>query len=211
MSRLWSHEANMWRLSLTDWDIWGLVLVNTEWRKYWTTSLMKSSFANKARCANTPKQTALMIVNTWHLCLNSWSLDSRMGESFVTRSQNTLLYSPPPLLLTVKTFHSNHWQHRADRVREHSRFTHIWTQKHRFTSSRMYLYHSGMWPQNEHCSESQAPSLPLSLCPPPHLLLSSSRPTPEQEHSWTRNNVCVWGGTSPSLVYLWLCPPITNV
>lgn len=57
-------------------------------------SLMKSGFANKAQCANTPEQTALMPraiysndpwqnVNTWRLSLNSWPLDSRMLGFFV--------------------------------------------------------------------------------------------------------------------------------
>lgn len=40
-----------------------------------------------------------------------------------------------------------------------------------FTSSRMYLYHSGMWPKNEHTALNlkQSPSLPLSL-PTPSLV-----------------------------------------
>lgn len=53
------------------------------------TSLMKSGFANEAHWTNTPEQTAWMIANTWRLCLNSWSLDSRMGESFVTLKKIT--------------------------------------------------------------------------------------------------------------------------
>lgn len=70
------------------------------------TSLMKSGFANKAHWTNTPEQTAWMTANTWRLCLNSWSLDSRMGESFVTHSKKiTTLYSPPT---TTTTTHCQH-------------------------------------------------------------------------------------------------------
>lgn len=126
---------------------------------------MKSDLANKAHCANTPEQTALMTANTWCLCLNSWSLDSRLGKSFVTltKKKKKKNFLAPHLPLTVNTFHSHHRQHRAEQMRaEHRIHAHLNT-KRRFTSSCMYLYHSGMWLQNEHTALNLKVSLPPSL------------------------------------------------
>lgn len=96
---------------------------------------------------------------------------------------------------------------------EHRIHAHLNT-KRRFTSSCMDLCHNGMWLQNEHTALNlkQSPSLPPAHSVLPlTCLLSSSQPTPEQEHSWTRNNVWVWGSTWPNRVYLWLWPPNTIV
>lgn len=109
-----------------------------------------------------------MIVNTWRLCLNSWSLDSRMGESFVKNSQKkSLLYTPPTgthTHHTVNTFHSNHQQHRADQMRAEQQDSHTSQQKHCFYL-KPHVFGS-QWDVTKewtHCSESQTVSLPPTL------------------------------------------------